>query len=290
LFLNKDFYYCKNCKKVLDSLDDLLFVEEGSTNSFCCESCIEGFYAPFTDYFQGKIYKLRKDLKLEEEDASELLNEAANIDKTLSRPDEIWRFENQLKEEVYSFISHIDMNGTKAYVIAVCFVFNKTPSFVLALTATQNEYLYQQFQMGEEIESLDEFYKEQVAMEHQIDPEIIEQIEHKKSQFLADLMEHRSEADIPFENFELYMDFLGDTLESPDEVYKFEDAEGEMLQASIKAHEKDGVSFFFIVVSFSMPSEDGRELILPVLSFPTVDGKLCSHYRKGEQISGTLKN
>lgn len=290
MFLNKEFYYCKNCKKVLDSLDDLLFVEEGSTNSFCCESCIESFYGPFTDYFQGKMYKLRKDLNLEEEPALALVEEAVNIEKTLSRPDEIWRFENQLKEEVYSFISHSEIEGRKAYIIALCFVFNKTPSFVLALTATENDHIHQQFQFGEEIESLEEFYKEQVALEHQIDPEIIEQIEHKKSQFLAEHMGIRSEADIPFENFDLYMDYLGPTIEAPDEVYRFEDEDGEMLQASIKAHEKDGVSFFYIVISFSLPSDDNRELILPVMSFPTVDGKLCEHYRKGEQVSGTLKN
>lgn len=290
MLLNKEFYYCKNCKKVLDSLDDLLFVEEGSTNSFCCETCIESFYAPFTDFFQGKIYKLRKDLNLEEEPALELIDDAVNVEKTLSRPDEIWRFENQLKEEIYSFISHIENNGKKSYMIALCFVFNKTPSFVLGLTATDNEFLYQQFQLGEEIESLEEYYKEQMAMEHMIDPELLEQVEHKKSQFLADLMENRSEADIPFENFDLYMDFLGDTLETPDEVYRFDDDEGEPLQASIKGQVKDGVSFFYIVVSFHVPDGDGRELVLPVLSFPTVDGKLCEYYRRGEQVSGSLKN
>ncbi|OIQ15921.1 MAG: hypothetical protein BM556_16630 [Bacteriovorax sp. MedPE-SWde] len=290
MLLNKEFYYCKNCKKVVNNLEDLLFVEEGSPLSFCCEVCIEKYYTPITDYFQGKVFKLRKDLNLEEELALSLMDDPALVEKTLSRPDEIWRIENQIKEEVYSFITHIKKGEKSYHMMALCFVFNKTPSFVLTLTATENEYLLQQFQTGEQIESLEEFYKEQLAIENMIDPEILEHLELKKSQFLADLMEHRSEADIPFENFDLYMDYMTDTIETADEVYRFKDDEDETFQASIKGQVKDGVSFFFIVVSYHMPDDEGREMVLPILSFPTVDGKLCEYFRRGEQVSGGLKN
>ena len=33
-----------------------------------------------------------------------------------------------------------------------------------------------------------------------------------------------------------------------------------------------------------------KETLIPVLSFPTVDGEIYNHYRRGKFISGNLKN
>lgn len=290
MIIKEDFYYCKNCKKVLDNLDDLLFVEEGSPSCFCSEACIEQFYSPLVDYFQGKIYKMRKDLKLEDEPAQELIEDAVLVEKVLSRPDQVWHLENQLKEEIYTFILEHTVDGETTYLIALCFVFNKTPSFVFALTATKDDFFLQQFQLGEQIDSLEEYYKEQMSAEHMIDPDTIEMIEQKKSKVLAELMQKRSEADIPFESFDLYMDYLGKTLEESDEIYRSIDDESDSYQTYIKAFEKEGVSFFYIVICFVFNSSGEEDLVLPVLSFPTIDGELCKSYREGEQVSGGLKN
>ena len=39
-----DLYFCHECKKIVQSLSELYFVEENSTNGFCSEACIEQFY------------------------------------------------------------------------------------------------------------------------------------------------------------------------------------------------------------------------------------------------------
>ncbi|EQC46353.1 hypothetical protein [Bacteriovorax sp. Seq25_V] len=275
---------------IKDSLDDLLFVEEGSSNCFCSEDCIEKFYGPIIAHYSNKINKLRKDLNLLEEDALKLLEDSSNIEKMLSKPDEIWRVENQLKEEIYTYIKKITKGDKTTYLAALCFVFNKSPSFILGLTATSNEFFLQQFQIGEQVESIDEYYGKQFADEYQIDPELLEQIEFKKSQYLANHLELRSEVDIPFENFELYVDYIGQTLDAPDESYSAQDEFSETFSTFIKAFARDGISFFYIVVCMQITSEEGAQVIVPVFSFPTIDGKLCDEYRRGEQLTGNLKN
>ena len=292
MFESNDIYYCKHCKKIVTNLDDLLFVEEGSTNCFCSEVCIERFYAPLVDYFAGKIGKLGKDFHLDTDPAAALLEDSSVIDRALSRPDEIWHIENQLKEEFYIYIHHTEVEGKKAFLILLCFVFNKTPSFVLAMTATTNEYVLQKFRVGIQIESMAEFVKEQSvsADAGMIDQEIIDSVEFKKSKLLAEILEHQKETDISFENFELYSDYISDTLTQSDEIYKYNDDEGDDIKTYIKAFQKDGVSFFYIVICLFINSDDDHDAVIPIISFPTIDGDMCKYFRKGEHVFGGLKN
>lgn len=284
MLISDSIYYCKNCKKVVPSLEDLLFVEDGSNLSFCSEACIEKFYTPLIDYFGAKIDKKRKDLNIEDEPCLEVLDNPAHIDKVLHRPDEIWRLENELKEEIFSFISKIKHNGEDIYLVALCFVFDHTPSFVLSLTASANEYFIQNFQVGEEVESLEEFHKEADAGTL-LDSGDFEEIELKKSKMLAHLMTERKEFDVAYEDFSLYIDYLQPTIESYDELYEFADEDGDETFAYFKAFEKSGVSFFYIALCIRIEKDD-QALIVPIISFPTIDGDLSSTYKKGKQIDG----
>ena len=53
---------------------------------------------------------------------------------------------------------------------------------------------------------------------------------------------------IPFEKFSLYEDYFDTTLENPDEVYLRRDSEGDEIYTYIKAHEQDGVSFYYFIL------------------------------------------
>lgn len=285
MLISDNIYYCKNCKKVVKDIEDLLFVEDGSSLSFCSEVCIEKFYSPLIDYFTGKIDKKRKDLNIEEEACLSLLDNPTYVDRVLHRPDEIWRLENDLKEEIFSFISKVEFEGEEAYLVALCFVFDHTPSFVMALTASSNEYFIQNFQIGEEVDSLEDYHQKELPGESLIDNDDMEEIELKKSKLLAEMMTQRKEFDIPFEDFALYMEYLQKTVESYDELYEFDDEDGDQALAYFKAFERSGVSFFYIALCMRLEKED-QTLIIPVLSFPTIDGDLSNAYKQGKLLDG----
>lgn len=268
----------------------MLFVEENSTTYFCSETCIEKFYAPLISFYSNKVSQIRSDLHINDEDATFLMDDPKVVDKLLTTPDEVWCVKNQLEEEVYSYIKGFEKNNKTYYLLSLCFVFNKMPSFVLAITATSNEYLLQQFQFGKKVEVSTDYAAKNKTSIDEIDPEILEEIELKKSSLLAFHLSHCKEADIPFEAFEMYSEYIEGTLEKPDEVYRASDEFGDEHLTHIRAFDRDGISFFYIAICIQVSVDEENDLLIPVYSFPTIDGVLCDHYRKGEKIIGVLKN
>lgn len=268
----------------------MLFVEENSTTCFCSEACIEKFYAPLISHYSNKINQVRSDLHLNDDDSLFLMEDPNVVDKLLTTPDEIWKVTNRLGEEIYSYIKTFTKNGKNFYLLSICFVFNKLPSFVLAITATSNDYLKQQFQFGIQINIKEHLANAGLPSSDDIDPEILEQIELKKSHMLAFHLSHRKEVDIPYEAYEMYVEFIESTLENPDEAYSSVDDHGEDHITHIKAFDRDGISFFYIAICIKVSVDEDSDLMIPVYSFPTIDGALCDVYRNGNKISGNLKN
>ena len=120
----------------------------------------------------------------------------------------------------------------------------------------------------------------------EIDQDAITALESKKSTLLAGLLERRLPTDIDFELFQVYQQFYRETLEKPDEIYKWTDNEGDELYSYIKVHDSNGISFYYIVICIGKLAAQ----LLPVLSFPTLDPGLYNAYKKGQLITGKLKN
>lgn len=285
-------YYCSECKKIINKVEDLYFVEDGTPRGFCSEVCIEKFYAPVVKHFEQKINKVKAELGIVESNLPEeekLHEEPHLVDQLLKNPDEIWRVENQLKEEYFIYIK--ENPEIKSWLVAVCFIFNFRPSFILALESSKNVDFIKKFEEGVKVKDLTPYI--QSESENFMEQEVLEEIEQKKSSLLAELLEKRLETDIPFETFPLYEEYFDITLHDPDEMYSREDNEGDEIVTCIKAHEKDGVSFYYFVICLHvgdrMDSVDANA-IFPVLGFPSLDGEIYRSFQQGKRISGQLKN
>jgi hypothetical protein len=161
------------------------------------------------------------------------------------------------------------------------------------VSATKNVDFLNEFKIGKELDNLEDFLlaSSSSGQEMGLAPEVSEAIESKKSSFLASLLKERSIKDIPYEDFYDYDKFMVTTLEGPDEVYTEKDGEGDDLFTYIKAHEKDGISFYYFVICLSIESSrEEEDTILPILGFPSLDGKTYKNFRKGRLVSGNLKS
>lgn len=290
----KPLYYCSECKKILDSSDDLLFVEDNSNKGFCSEKCIESYYDFLSVHYVALDHSLRRDLNLQDEDALDYVGVPRLMEKTLQDPEEIWCQTNSLGETVHSFIYREELNdGRDLYYILLCLVYSKRPAYIIHSTATFSEALVQSYRIGTTVENISDFTPGPSQKEEalQISQETMDILESKKSSLLAELMEHRKESDIPFETFTLYADYYTSTLENPDEVYKGQDLDEEDVYIYIKAHDRDGISFFFFVLCIVAHNEmTGKSALFPVLSFPTIDPVLHRYYRKGDKLTGGIIN
>lgn len=298
--LEQKIYLCNQCKKVIDDVEELLFVEENSTRGFCSEKCIEDFYSPIFTWYENQEKEIRKELSLLSESSLKLLDDPGQIDKLLGNPDEIWCQTNDLNEEIYSFIGkYQNKEGGVYYLMCICLLYEKKPSFIFVATATESEELVNKFRFGEQVEDLSSYIGSGLGPEGSMGSaeeeemeDLLQGIESKKGTFLAELLEKRSPADIPFENFPLYDMYFEKTIEEPDEIYSYQDDEGDTIFVYIKAHEKEGVSFYYFVVSYNFQSNYAERLesLLPIISFPSVDPELYRSYCKGERLTGSLKN
>ena len=290
----KDFYYCYECKKSVEKIEELLFVEAESTRSFCDEKCIEKYFKPITTDLESTEKKYRKKYALETEKCLEYLSDVSIMESAMTSPDEIWCLENGIKEEIFSFIKKFEIDQKEPfYVVVLCSIFDTYPGYVLLSTVTESKFLMEEFRIGEEV-NVQEHFEDSQADEDEmgITNSEVEHIEKKKTDILANHIDNLSVADIPVDKYELYEEYLELTMENPDQVFKRSDEEGDTLFTYIKAYDKQGVSFYYFAVCMKLDMEgsEGEEVIVPILTFPSVDGDLYRLYHQGEQVSGPLKN
>ncbi len=289
-------YYCNHCKAFIDELEDLLFVEESSSKGFCSENCIEKFYQHLVDFFEERDKSLRDDLSLADEDCLKFVGKPKLMELVLSSPNEVWKNTNDLNEEYFHFIRKVTEKGSEPFsMIATCLIFDNKPSFILAVTASRSEEMvghYKREQLVDKPLTLEAEADEEGFQSVEVDEELIESIELKKSNFLASLLEERSPSDIPFERFNMYDEFIEKTLQEPDEVFINTDEEGDKVLTYIKAHELNGTSFYYfcLCMKYENSQKEGMETLLPILTFPSLDGELYEFYKKGTKLTGALKN
>lgn len=292
-------YYCNHCKTFLDDLEDLLFVEEGTSKGFCSENCIEKFYQHLVDHFEENDKKIREELDLLDEDCLQFVGKPKLMEMVLSSPIEIWHTDNDLQEEYFCFIRKVTEKGVEPFfLIITCLVYDNKPSFILSATASRNEELLGHYRKEKKLDNkiISELSEDEDIEEGfqtvEIEEELLEAIELKKSQLLANLLEERSPSDIPFEKFNMYDTFIEDTLQNPDEVYKKKDDEGDVILTYIKAHELNGISFYYFCVcmKYEKGLKEGLETLLPIITFPSLDGEIYDIYKAGIKVTGALKN
>ena len=278
---DKKLYFCNQCKKIVTSIDDLYFVEDSTARGFCSEECIEKFYTNIIYYFEEKNKSYRQSLNLLDEQCLTVTKNPVYVEKCLNNPSEVWIDNNDLNEEVYSYITLcVDPEFGQIWLIAICLSYRNQASFVFLFTTSSSYKLVQEFQKGE---------NKVTVPEEQFSSEELQFFESKKNIFLSLLLEKRLASDIPFESFGDYEYCLKTTMELPDEVYREKDIENDQVYKYIKSYEKEGGSFYYIVIC-ALANGKNSHTLFPVLSFPTVDADLYNILKSGEQISGGLKS
>ena len=297
-----EIYFCEQCKKVFNSVENLLFVEEKEVRGFCQEACIEKFYFPLIDYFNGLEKNIRAELKVTDEDAIAVLNQVGELDQYLLNPSEVWVISSQLEDQFFTFIKNVEINHQVYYLITITLTYQKRPSFVFLMTATQSLEVVKRFRQGLPVENI-ALYQQQSNSDKknkdlfmgatdldQLEPAIREFLESKKSTFLSWILKNHSAEDIEIESYVNYMHFIRTTLEDPDEIYRWTDDEGDIMLTYIKGGEQEGICFYYLVICSHQQSDNGHNMALPILTFPTRNSAIYNNFKKGERISGNLKN
>lgn len=211
---------------------------------------------------------------------------------TAGEADEVWLDDNELGEKIYFCIKlHKLPSGEGIYSIIATLMLDDEASYIFFKTVTQSIKLKKKFERGTQVKLESGEEKKSEVQEIIIDQDTADAIEQKRSNLLAVLIENKADTDIPLEKFGLYENYLEPTLESPDEVYQYKDEFQDVLVTHIKSFSENNVAFFYFVVCQKLPEKKRQEqIMLPILSFPSIDARLYTSYKRGEKISGVLKN
>ncbi len=306
---SRPIYLCSECKKIMDHLDDLLFIDEYSHKGFCCEECIEDFYFPLIKHFEMVEHSLRRKHDLVNEIPINSIIGADLIDATLINPNEVFRLTNELNETFYHFIKHF----SDFSIVIISSVYQKEASFVFLVTKTKSQGLITEFRYGEminnwetkddtdedddeivvELEANEEFSEDFKVEDDEDDDEdviFIQLLENKKSNILADVLMKRKDNDIPFEDYTGYEFCFQETLDFPDEVFEKKDKEGDLVFTYIKSFSRAQETFYYIVICLKRITKDENVNVYPILAIPTFDMELCQEFREGTRLSGPLRN
>lgn len=294
-------YYCVHCREESERFENMFIVEENFGNLFCSEECIVDFYRPLVESFHRQETNLRKEHQLQNEPALGLLKKIQVNQEVLTSPDEIWSVSKPHSETIYNLLTRMRIQTQDYFLITCCLSFRGRPAFVVHQTLTQEPRILAFYRQGQalteltmkepEVETTVET-KEEGQVRLELSPDEFEGLEQKKSEMLANLLQHRSISDIPVEDFVNYERFLGETVQSPDEAYVYSDREGDQVFVHIKTFVLDQKGFFYLALCQSavLEKEQGDNLMIPIISFPSIDPNLVKHFRRGEKIQGSLKN
>ena len=298
---NKSFYFCTECKKNLQSLEDLLFVEENSHKGFCGHECIEDFYSPLIRYFEVLEHTLRRKYHLLEESSNQIITESS-IEEALNFPDEVTKYTNELSESYYSFIK----NFSDYSVVVIASVYQLEASFIFLNMKTSSKQLVGEFRFNEDVGHLfkgisqnqsqhifEETEEKTEFSEEDDDIVFMQYLESKKSKILADVLMKRKDEDIKFEEFNQYDYCFQETLDQPDEVFEYKDNEGDVIFFYLKSFSSGGLShnyFTYIISAIKHNSDLENVNVYPILAIPSTDHEFCQEFRKGIRLTNTLKN
>ncbi len=285
VILLESLYFCECCRKRITEVTEIHYVEENSDRGFCSDKCIMDFYRPFLDALEAEELEFRKSLNIENEDPYLEITSSQNyLQQALKRPSEIWITTNDLDQNFYTHILKVQHKQKNIYFVLVCSYVEQEAAFVFYRMCTQHIELVKKYQR--QMPYKEESGEVQVAAN--VPSEIFETIELKKSTLLAEMLTSRSMHDIAFEDFPSYEEYFQKTLEDPDEVFEKNDEDGDPIHTYIKSFKMGDESFFYIVVGLYFEAEES--MVIPIISFPSVDKKIYPHYAVGNKIINKLKN
>ena len=281
----KSLFFCENCRGKVQKASDLHFIEDHSDRGFCSEKCIMEFYRPYLNWLEKEEIKLREELNIDKEETyAEITSSQIRLKSALESPDEIWILSNETEQQFFTHIAKLNLQGRVLYYILICSYVDNEPSFVFYRTATTHIELVDKYRR-------DSVYRptnEKLDATSKVPSEIFEMVEQKKSEMLANLLAQRSVHDIAFEEFTNYDEYFNHTIEEPDEVFENEDDTGDTLYTYIKSFKLGDESFFYVVVGYLFESDE--QVLIPIISFPSVDKKIYPLYAVGTKTLNKLKN
>lgn len=264
----------KTRKTSAGKAQEMIIIDEKAGLIFESEEALSAYFAPALEILEKEYQQLRSpdDFTDEQQIALE-----EHLEPTLDEPDEVWIDEN-IVNEIPLHVYIADRGGFHYIAIAYVSAEDGEPTFVLSHFPTKVPDVAAQYQRGEMVYS---------KRYEQVQPAVLEGDALGDGDPLAiglylSMAKVRSEKDIPEDDFKKYADLREDTIENPDEIWRKNDLDGNILVSFIREYpEHETKELTYVVVT---QEDDNSNVHALLFSFPTTDKTLVDRYRQGENL------
>ncbi len=252
----------------------LLVIDEKAGLIFESEKAMTAHFQPGILALEAEYQSLRQDSDFSDADQMTL---ESHLEDTLDDPDEVWQDSKTLEDTVlHTFIA----NRGGFHYVAVAYVSTDDgePTFVLTHFPTRIPETAEAYRRGELVYDKG-MEKVQPAV---LDGDALGDGDPLAIGLYLSMTKVRSDKDVLEADFIKFADLREDVIENPDEIWRKNDLDGNILVSFIKEFPDHDVKELNYVVVTQEDEQSGVHALL--FSFPTTDQALVDRYRQGENL------
>lgn len=265
-------------KKKKNNDKELIVIDDSVGMIFESENELVAFFQPQIDFLENEYHSLKTDDDFNDDEQLEL---AKYLEDTLDEADQVWRDAETFKDlPIFYFIKNIDSEHGRFQYVAVAYVSSEDeePTFVFTHFPTKNPELLRNYLKHELVYDL----VFETVRDGAVEGDALSEGDPLAIGLYSAMKVLRGEKDVPEEEFSKFSSLREETIEDPDEIWRKNDLDGNLLVFFIKEFSDHEVSdLFYIVVTQEEPDTSVHALLF---SFPTTDESLVDRYRQGENL------
>jgi len=262
-------------KKAKASYDEKIIIDEKNKLIFKSENEVLKYFEKQIALLEKEFLNLRPKKDFTDQQAAKL---EKHLDETLDNPDEIWVDSKTIKANpLHIFIKKVKEDEDEFYYIALTYVAQNTPTFVYLHFPTKHTDLVDKYRRGEINHDRADNQVEHACIEG----DALSEGDELAVGLYKAMMVLRQDDDIAHKEFPNFAELREGAIEEPDEIWRNNDLDGNVLVNFIKDFSMSNEPLYYIVVTLEDADSSSHALLF---SFPTKDESLVDRYRHGENL------
>jgi hypothetical protein len=235
------------------------------------------------NHFLPQIQTLEKEFFLKRSDTDFSENQFGTYEELLGNllddPDEIWEDAQHIHGfRVHTYVGHFSSDTESLFYVAQVYRTGDTPSFVYLHFPSKDASLIETYRKGRLI--YDRVLKE--VENGAVEGDALSEGDDLAVGLYKAMIKLRSTKDIQEEEFKQFEALREGTIEEPDEIWRTNDLNGNILVTFIRDYSDEAEEELkYVVVTIEDTASSSHALLF---SFPTQDKSLVERYRHGENL------
>ena len=254
---------------------DSIVIDQAKGLVFTSEEELYDHFEPQIQLFEKEYFTHRADEDIKDENFAQY---EELLTQVLDDPDEVWEdVPTPLGHRIRYYIGHFTSEQEAVFYVAVAYVTDDVPSFIFLHFPSRDIKQVERYRRGTMVYD---------RVLNEVRPGAVEGDALSEGDDLAvglykAMLKLRSKKDVPELEFKKFEDLRESTINDPDEIWRTNDLDGNILVSFLKEFSERGKNLHYIVVTIEDTPSSSHALLF---SFPSKDSGLVDRYRHGENL------